>query len=63
MTYGYCENADHIAQALRESIEWHDTLNHFKNDRERKAFEAGFLKAAGEQRSLFKLHANLTLKD
>ena len=60
--YGLCLNIHHGEQACAESIAWHDALAHFKPDRERDAYKAGFQKAWADQRGMYALHAGVSLR-
>jgi len=61
--YSFYLNQKHVEQALNEALRLHDSVSNFSTDREREAYKAGFLRSAGDQRSLFKLHAGLKLTD
>ena len=61
MEYTICENMAHVEQVMREAENWHDLNGHFRTEREREAYRAGYMKAASDQRSLFSLHAKMKL--
>ena len=60
--YGLCLNLHHGDQALASAMAWHEALGHFKSDRDRDAYKAGYQKAWADQRGMFALHAGVSLR-
>ena len=59
--YSFFENSRHVQEGLNTAREWHESLNRFKTEAIKAAYEAGYLNGAQDQRNNYRKYAGIEL--
>ena len=63
MRYSLVDNIRHCEQTEAEAVKWHEAMDHFKSDREKDAYRAGYERGCMDQRGHYSLHGGVRLAD